>query len=212
MELEPGEFALMRAVAASDGEPQNALAERLHISPSWMVAIVDQLERRGLLERRPHARDRRVRNLHLTAAGKKLLKQAERRAEQFDRQVSDPLTERGARNSCSSLLQRVAAGLDLRARSGARRAARARLAAVDLKLRLLDAVGDEQLDRIRRARDEVVRIVVRLEVREHPVGERPRIAALRAADADPQAEEVRRAELLRDRAQPVVARRGRRPP
>lgn len=112
LELEPGEFALMRAVSASDGEPQNALAERLHISPSWMVAIVDQLERRGLLERRPHARDRRVRNLHLTAAGKKLLKQAERRAEQFDRQVSDPLTEPELQQLLD-LLQRIAAGLDL---------------------------------------------------------------------------------------------------
>ena len=110
--LEPGEFALMRAVSASDGEPQNALAERLHISPSWMVAIVDQLERRGLLERRPHAHDRRVRNLHLTAAGKKLLKQAERRAEQFDRQVSDPLTDPELQQLLD-LLQRVAAGLDL---------------------------------------------------------------------------------------------------
>src|SRR5215469_4277156 len=79
LELEPGEFALMRAVAANDGEAQNALAERLHISPSWMVAIVDELERRELLERRPHARDRRVRNLHLTAGGKKLLRQAERK-------------------------------------------------------------------------------------------------------------------------------------
>ena len=112
LELEPGEFALMRAVSASDGEPQNALAERLHISPSWMVAIVDQLERRELLERRPHARDRRVRNLHLTAAGKKLLKQAERRAEQFDAQVSDPLTEPELQQLLD-LLQRVAAGLDL---------------------------------------------------------------------------------------------------
>ena len=110
--LEPGELALMRAVSASDGEPQNALAERLHISPSWMVAIVDQLERRGLLERRPHAHDRRVRNLHLTAAGKKLLKQAERRAEQFDRQVSDPLTDPELQQLLD-LLQRVAAGLDL---------------------------------------------------------------------------------------------------
>ena len=112
LELEPGEFALMRAVSASDGEPQNALAERLHISPSWMVAIVDELERRGLLERKPHARDRRVRNLHLTAAGKKLLKQAERRAEQFDRQVSDPLTDPELQQLLD-LLQRVAAGLDL---------------------------------------------------------------------------------------------------
>lgn len=112
LELEPGEFALLRAVAASDGEPQNALAERLHISPSWMVAIVDELERRDLLERKPHARDRRVRNLHLTAAGKKLLRQAERRAQQFDRQVSDPLTE-AELVQLLDLLQRVAAGLDL---------------------------------------------------------------------------------------------------
>ena len=112
LELEPGEFALLRAVAASGGEPQNALAERLHISPSWMVAIVDQLERRGLVERRPHARDRRIRNLHLTADGKKLLKQAERRAQQFDRQVTDPLTE-AELQQLLELLQRVAAGLDL---------------------------------------------------------------------------------------------------
>lgn len=112
LKLEPGEFALLRSVAASEGEPQSALAERLHISPSWMVAIVDELERRELLERRPHARDRRVRNLHLTAGGKKLLKQAERNAKQFDRQVTDPLTQTELRQ-LFELLQRVAAGLDL---------------------------------------------------------------------------------------------------
>ncbi|HLX32491.1 MAG TPA: MarR family transcriptional regulator [Gaiellaceae bacterium] len=112
LKLEPGEFALLRAIAASDGEPQNALAERLHISPSWMVAIVDQLESRELLERRPHTRDRRVRTLHLTAAGKKLAKQAERQAVQFDRQVSAPLSEAEAAQLVG-LLERVAAGLEL---------------------------------------------------------------------------------------------------
>jgi DNA-binding MarR family transcriptional regulator len=112
LDLEPGEFALMRAVAANDGEPQNALAERLHISPSWMVAIVDDLEKRELLERRPHARDRRVRTLHLTAAGTKLMKQAERNAQEFDRQVTEPLSE-AELEQLLDLLQRVAAGLDL---------------------------------------------------------------------------------------------------
>jgi DNA-binding MarR family transcriptional regulator len=110
--LEPGEFALLRAVAASEGEPQNALAERLQISPSWMVAIVDDLEGRNLLERRPHERDRRVRNLHLTAAGRRLVKQAEQKAQQFDLQVVEPLSETEARQ-LFDLLQRVAAGLDL---------------------------------------------------------------------------------------------------
>jgi DNA-binding MarR family transcriptional regulator len=110
--IEPGEFALLRAVAAGDGEAQNALAERLHISPSWMVAVVDELEKRDLLERRPHARDRRVRNLHLTAAGRKLLRQAERQAEQFDRQVADQLGEPEL-EQLLDLLDRVAAGLEL---------------------------------------------------------------------------------------------------
>ena len=110
--LEPGEFALLRAVAASDGEAQNALAERLHISPSWMVAVVDELENRDLLERRPDTRDRRVRNLHLTAAGRKLLRQAERQAEQFDGQVADQLGEQEV-EQLLELLNRVAAGLEL---------------------------------------------------------------------------------------------------
>src|SRR4029077_21111955 len=110
--LEPGEFALLRAVAASDGEAQHALAERLHISPSWMVAVVDELEKRGLLERRPHARDRRIRKLHLTAASKKLLKQAEQRARRFDAQVAGPLSEAEILELLE-LLDRVAAGLEL---------------------------------------------------------------------------------------------------
>jgi DNA-binding MarR family transcriptional regulator len=112
LELEPGEFALLRAVAANEGESQNALAERLHISPSWMVAIVDELERRELLERKPHAHDRRVRNLHLTAVGKKLLRRAETHARRFDREVSAPLDETELQQLLT-LLDRVAAGLDL---------------------------------------------------------------------------------------------------
>jgi DNA-binding MarR family transcriptional regulator len=112
LELEPGEFALLRAVAANEGESQQALAERLHISPSWMVAVVDELERRGFLERKSHARDRRVRNLHLTAAGTKLLKRALGEAQQFDRQVTEPLSEK-ERGQLFDLLERVAAGLEL---------------------------------------------------------------------------------------------------
>jgi DNA-binding MarR family transcriptional regulator len=112
LQLGPGEFALLRAVSANDGEPQSALAERLRISPSWMVAVVDELEQRGLLERRPHARDRRVRNLHLTVAGRRLLKQGERKAQQFDRQVTGQLTEVELQRLLE-LLQKVAAGLDL---------------------------------------------------------------------------------------------------
>lgn len=74
--LEPREFALLRAVAWAEGQSQQAIGERLQIPASRMVAFVDALEGRGLLERRPNPRDRRARALHLTDAGRELLARA----------------------------------------------------------------------------------------------------------------------------------------
>jgi DNA-binding MarR family transcriptional regulator len=50
----------------------SALAERLGIDASYVTAIADQLEQRGLIERRPHPTDRRVKNLALTDDGRQL--------------------------------------------------------------------------------------------------------------------------------------------
>ena len=84
-------------------------------------------------------------------------------------------------------------------------------AAVDRGLRALDALGVERLDGVGGARDERLGVVVRLEVREHPVGERPRVAALRAGRRRSRRRRKSwRLQVLRDRAQAVVARRGRR--
>jgi DNA-binding MarR family transcriptional regulator len=48
------------------------LAERLRSDPSNITGLVDRLEARGLVERRPDPRDRRVKGLALTPAGDKL--------------------------------------------------------------------------------------------------------------------------------------------
>ena len=53
--IDPREFLLMRFVAASEGQSQQALAERLGVPASRMVALVDRLEEAGLVERRPNA-------------------------------------------------------------------------------------------------------------------------------------------------------------
>jgi DNA-binding MarR family transcriptional regulator len=74
--LEPREFALLRAVGVAEGISQQAAGERLQIPPSRMVAFVDALEARRLLERRPNARDRRKRALYLTPEGRQLLARA----------------------------------------------------------------------------------------------------------------------------------------
>jgi DNA-binding MarR family transcriptional regulator len=76
LELEPREFALLRAVGADEGQCQQAIGERQQIPPSRMVAFVDALQDRGLLERRPNPHDRRTRQLYLTTSGRKLLMRA----------------------------------------------------------------------------------------------------------------------------------------
>ena len=74
--LEPRDFLLLRFVAASEGQSQQALSERLAIPASRMVALVDRLEEAGFLERRPDPEDRRVRGLHLTRKGRAVLEKA----------------------------------------------------------------------------------------------------------------------------------------
>lgn len=51
------------------------LAERLGIDASYVTAIADQLEERGLIERRPHPTDRRIKSLALTSEGRRFRKQ-----------------------------------------------------------------------------------------------------------------------------------------
>ena len=50
----------------------SALADRLGIDASYVTTIADQLEERGLIERRPHPTDRRVKSLALTPEGRRL--------------------------------------------------------------------------------------------------------------------------------------------
>jgi DNA-binding MarR family transcriptional regulator len=112
LELEPSEFTVLRAVGFSGGESQQTLAERLRISPSRMVAIVDGLERRELLERRPDPSDRRVRRLHLTDSGHELLGRAFELAKEYEGRVSEGLTK-AERAQLLELLERIAAALEL---------------------------------------------------------------------------------------------------
>jgi DNA-binding MarR family transcriptional regulator len=91
--IEPRDFSLLRAVAADEGRSQQAVGETLQIAPSRMVAFVDQLESRGLLERRQNADDRRTRALHLTEAGRTLLGRAFSLALETERNLCAELSE-----------------------------------------------------------------------------------------------------------------------
>jgi DNA-binding MarR family transcriptional regulator len=110
--LEPREFALLRAVGAAEGKSQQAIGERLQIPPSRMVAFVDALEARGLLQRRPNPADRRARALYLTAAGRKLLGRAFVLAGELEADLCAQLSD-AEREQLLELLRRVGSQLGL---------------------------------------------------------------------------------------------------
>ena len=111
-ELHPREFAVLRAVGVQEGQTQQALADGLQIPRSRMVSIVDDLEAGGLLERRPNPADRRVRELYLTADGRKTLERSFAEALAYEQQVGAGLTAE-ERERLLDLLERIADNLGI---------------------------------------------------------------------------------------------------
>ena len=73
-------FARVRALRRLAPEPltMRALAEKLKADPPYVTLIVDDLEERGLVERRPHPDDRRAKLVSLTRAGRAAVTKAEK--------------------------------------------------------------------------------------------------------------------------------------
>jgi len=68
-ELSPPQALALRHLEPGSPLPMSALAELLHCDNSNITGIVDRLEDRGLVERRPAAHDRRIKHLLVTEAG-----------------------------------------------------------------------------------------------------------------------------------------------
>lgn len=71
--LIPPEAGVLHHIVRNPGISQQVLAERLKILPSRMVALVDGLEKRGIVERKRDEEDRRAYALRLTPDGLKTL-------------------------------------------------------------------------------------------------------------------------------------------
>ncbi len=78
MGLAPMQLHALRLIEPGDGVPMSSLAGKLFCDASNVTGIVDRLEARGLIERRPSATDRRVKLLVLTDEGARLLETAYR--------------------------------------------------------------------------------------------------------------------------------------
>src|SRR6202042_2327584 len=73
LELAPADAGILRLLRVAAGLSQQELAAKLQIHPSRLVAILDNLEKRGFVERRANPDDRRLYSLYLTKDGGEVL-------------------------------------------------------------------------------------------------------------------------------------------
>src|SRR5215831_12368363 len=98
---------ILRLIGLIPGLSQQELARRLAILPSQLVALLDELEERGFIERRQDATDRRTYALHLTTSGRNALEQIGRIAREHDDAVCAAL-DLHERQQLNALLGRIA--------------------------------------------------------------------------------------------------------
>ena len=95
---------------ATRGEPgsQLELAQHLGIDRTVMTYLLDDLERAGLIGRRPDPADRRARRIAVTAAGRDLLGVLDRRLRAAEQQVLAGLDSDADRRAFRALLRQAA--------------------------------------------------------------------------------------------------------
>jgi DNA-binding MarR family transcriptional regulator len=79
LDLSPAQCHVLHVMEPGRPVPMRRLAEALACDASNVTGLVDRLESRGLLERRPSPEDRRVRVLALTPDGARLRAMLQRR-------------------------------------------------------------------------------------------------------------------------------------
>jgi DNA-binding MarR family transcriptional regulator len=105
--LSPPHAGIFRILAATPAISQQTLASTLGTVPSRIVGLLDELEEQGLVERRPHANDRRTYALHLTEKGRSTMQTIGRVAREHRQDLLAALSEE-EQHTLSEFLQRIA--------------------------------------------------------------------------------------------------------
>jgi DNA-binding MarR family transcriptional regulator len=107
LDLTPAQAGLLRLVAGTPGRSQRELADDLGMPPSRFVAFADDLEERGLIERRRNPGDRRLYALHLTPQGRDIVARLQEAGAAHERQVCQALSP-DEHQQLTGLLRRIA--------------------------------------------------------------------------------------------------------
>ena len=107
LELAPSDAGILRLLRMAAGLSQQELASKLQIHPSRLVAILDNLEKRGFVERRANPDDRRLYSLYLTKAGEEVLQKIGKVAREHQDALLSALSGK-ERDELANLLLKIA--------------------------------------------------------------------------------------------------------
>ena len=93
-DITPGLFGTLVIIDVNPGLKQSELAKATHLDRSTVVSVIDNLERRGLVERRSATADRRSNALQLTSAGKALLKKLQQLVAEHEQRLTENLSDK----------------------------------------------------------------------------------------------------------------------
>ncbi|MBA3260969.1 MAG: MarR family transcriptional regulator [Thermoleophilaceae bacterium] len=109
--LHPMHFGMLNIIEAEEPISQRDLSRRTGIDPSTMVARMDMLYDRGLVERKRRPDDRRSYEIRLSPSGRKVLTDLRERAREHGEHFFTSLTQ-AERKQLHELLAKLAASLD----------------------------------------------------------------------------------------------------
>ncbi|WP_350296034.1 MarR family transcriptional regulator [Limnohabitans sp. Rim8] len=104
--LKPVDFSVMSVIHHNPGVTSRQLCASLSILPPNLVGLIQSLESRGLIDRKPHPTDGRAVGLHPTDKGVTLMLQAEVTAFELEIDASSKLTAK-QRQTLVQLLQKI---------------------------------------------------------------------------------------------------------
>ena len=104
--LKPVDFSVMSTICHNPGVTSRQLCATLNLLPPNLVGLIQSLESRGLIERKPHPHDGRAVGLHATPKGHDLMVQAEQTATELEIEKTAKLTP-AQRKTLLALLQKI---------------------------------------------------------------------------------------------------------
>lgn len=97
LSLDGREFAVLSVLVDEGPRSQQRLSERMRVDRTTMVALVDGLERKGLVERRRQAEDRRAYEIHVLPKGRRTQARARHVVEAAEDDLLAPLSDEDRR-------------------------------------------------------------------------------------------------------------------